>query len=334
MKKYLIFFGACIIISSCSAPEAAISLRMQGGRSQALIFQNCKAVSEDEIEFVFSRPVIVKNLNLLPDITVDSVENGSTVKVKLQETAAPGSLITADIVAEDEKKNTINVLVSLRSKNNRMPELVINELCTENSKPKMEFIEFLMLSDGNLGGMRVIILGNTNAARETIYEFQPVEVKKGDYILLHLRTVEEDCINEYGDNLNESGGTNAAPLARDFWIPGNSKLVHREATIIYVLNQDDNALAALMVSNSTDVSWSRDYHEQAAAFLFNQGLWQSAQGNICGPVDAAKSTGTTNTRTICRDETARNANTAESWYVTVTSGKTAGRPNNPNRYSN
>jgi len=334
MNKYLLLLGVCLTVFACTTPEAALSVKMQGSSSQTLTFESCKAVSENEIVFTFSREVTVKYAYLLPDISIESIENGSTVRIKLCEAAQPGSLITADILAEDENKNSINVLVSLRAKNNRMPALVINEVCTENSNPRTEFIEFLMLSDGNLGGMRAVIMGNTNASKLTIFEFLPVEVKKGEYVVLHLRTVEETSKSEYGDSLDESGGRNASPLARDIWMPGNTKLVHKEGTIIYVPDQDDNILAALMISNSAENWWSKDYHAQAAALLFNQGFWVTEKGGASGPSEAVRSAGTTNTRTINRDETSENPNTASSWYVTVSSGISAGRPNNTGRYSN
>jgi len=333
MKKYLLLLGAFILFGSCSTPEAVISARRLGGSSQAPAFENCRAVTEDELEFVFSRAVTVKKISLLPGISINSVESGSTVKVKLTESPQPGSIITADLLAEDENNNSLNVIVNLRSRNNRMPELAINELCTEYSNPKTEYIEFLMKSDGNLGAMRVVIMGNTNASKQTIYEFKPMEVKKDEYVVLHLRTVEDDCVDEYA-GMDESGGRNATSTARDFWIPGNTKRVHKEATVVYVLDQDDMVLASVIISNSTDSWWSKDYLAEAANLLYNQGSWKSAEGKAPGPIDAVRSTGTTNTRTICRDETALNPNNATSWYVTVTSGATAGRPNNTKRYSN
>jgi len=331
MKKYFLLLVISTMYVSCSTPDTSISAQIQGNSSQSVLYLNCKAVSEDEIEFEFSRPVTIRNLVFFPDIPIESIENGSTVRVKLKEGAVPGNLITADLLAEDENKNTINVLVSLRARNNRMPDILINELCTEYSNPKTEFIEFLIKSDGNLGGMRVIIHGNSNASRQTIYEFKPVEVKENDFVVLHLRTVDDNCIDEYGDNLDESGGKNATPGARDFWIPGNTKLVHKEATIIYVLDQDDKVLTALIVTNKPDPWWSKDYFADAAIFLYNQGVWLSPEGHIPRPADAANSTGTTNTRTINRDEAAENPNTAAAWYVTVTSGATPGRTNNLNR---
>jgi hypothetical protein len=123
-------------------------------------------------------------------------------------------------------------------------------------------------------------------------------------------------------------------LARDFWVPGNTKLVHKAATAVYVLDQDDKAIDAVMLSDSSVSWWQKDYFAETADFLYKQGAWKSPDGTICGPVNAVKSGAATNTRTICRDETVQNSNTSADWYVTVTSGATPGKPNNQNRYSN
>jgi len=305
---------------------------MMRGSYQAPVFLNCRAVTEKEIEFEFSIPVNVTSLNFEPNIKTASIENGAIVKVQLEEAQEPGRLIKVDLLAEDGKKNTVNALVQLRTRNNRMPELVINEICTEYTNPRTEFIEFKMMTSGNLGAMRVFILGNTNAAKQTVFEFSPVEVNKGQYVILHLRTPDNNCKNEYGDNLSLSSGSNSSPEARDFWIPGNSKLIHKAATAIYVLDQDNRVLAAVMISEKPDSSWGKDYLAEAAEFLFRQGAWKSAEGRVCRPVDAVISADTTATRTINRDEKAANTNTAADWYIVDKSNQTPGKPNSEKRY--
>jgi hypothetical protein len=336
MKNYFLLLGVCILLGSCSTPETPTAAQMLGGSSSALLYLNCRAVSQDEVEFTFSRSVTIKSLNFEPELSVASIENGSTVKVKLEEKPESGKLITADLLAEYEKKNTLNVLVSFRTRNDRMPELVINEICTESATAaagkKEEFIEFKTKSSGNLGAMRVVIRGNTTAAKETVFEFSPVEVKKDEYMVLHLRTYNTESKDEYGSNLDESVGVNASATARDFWIPGETKLLHKTA-MIYVLDQDDRVIDAVILSENPDNWWTKDYFVEASEFLFNSGAWKSPDGDVCSPKDAVISSGTTNTRTICRDETVENTNTAADWYITVTSGATPGKPNNVNRYS-
>ena len=338
-KNYFALLVSCIFLGSCSPGEAAPAAgQISGGSSKALLFVNCKAVAEDEIEFEFSQAVTVKSLSFEPALSVASVEDGSTVRVKLEEVPGPGMLFIADILAEDSQRNTINVLAPFRSRNNRMPELVINELCTENATvtagKKEEFIELKMKSGGNLGAMRVIILGNSNASKKTIYEFVPVEVEEGDYVTLHLRTHDEASRNEFNGSKDESVGLNSSPLAWDFWIPGNTKLMQKAATAVYVLDQDDKVLDAVMICEAADSGWGKDYFAEAAEFLFKQGAWKSPDGKIAGPADSVISAGTTNTRTICRNETGEDTNTAEDWYITATSSATPGKPNSEKRLSN
>jgi hypothetical protein len=186
-----------------------------------------------------------------------------------------------------------------------------------------------MLSGGNLGALRVFVAGNDKDP--LLYEFEPVEVKEGEYVVLHLRTLEGAlCKDEYGENLNESGGTDSCPTARDFWIPGSAKLLHK-TDAVYVLDQDDWVLDAVMLAESPALLWDKTYFSDAAEFLFSQGAWKSATGTVCGPVDAVNSSGITSTKSISRDETAENTHTAADWYVTATSGTTPGLPNNPKR---
>jgi len=332
MKNYYLLLGALLAAAaafgSCSSGDAAAFSRMIGGASTALLYQDCKAVSEDEIEFTFSQPVTVKELTLDPELQVESIENGSTVRIKLAETQTPGKLITADLVAEDEKKNSINVLVSFRARNNRMPDLIINEICTEYASVtagrKAEFIELKMKSAGNLGAMRLCIVGNSNASMQTIYEFSPAEVKNGDFVVVHLRALDPESTDELGSNLAESKGLNSTPTARDLWIPGNSKLMHK-TSIVYILDQDDAVLNAVMICEKPDLPWPKDYFKEAADFLIDKSAWFE------GPVLSA---GATNTRTICRDETTANTKSAADWYITATSSATPGSVNNPKRYVN
>jgi hypothetical protein len=335
-KNYFMVLGVltvlvCVILNSCTTGDQGIS-GLFGSSSHALLYLGSKAISENEVEFEFSRPITVRQLNFQPELKILSMEEGKTVRVKTERAIEPGILLTVDLLAEDERRNSINVLTSFRSRNNRMPGLVINELCTEFSNPRTEFIEFKITSDGNLGAMRVFIVGNSNASRETIFEFRPVEVKRNEYIVLHLRSVEEGIKDEYGTRLDESGGRNASPTARDFWIPENTKRIHREASAVYVLDQDDNVLTGVMISNQTVNWWGKEYFAEIAEMLFSQDAWKSRSGQVGGPVDAINSTGTTNTRTINRDETVKNTNTNADWYITATSGATPGRPNDTRRH--
>ena len=291
-------------------------------------FLGTNIISGTKLEFVFSSPVTVLSLSLNPHVEVSSVEGGSKVTVILEEALTPGTQFEADLEAEDEWENTINTQISFISKNDRVPKLLINELRTEYSKPKAEFIEFRVLSNGNLGALRVFAAGNKTDSM--IYQFKPVEVLSGDYVVLHLRTLEDSCKDEYGEALDESKGTDSCDSARDFWIPDSKKLL-RKTDAIYVLDQDERVLDAVMISEAPDSAWKKDYLAEAAEFLFTKGAWKSPGGGICRPADAIDSSGikTSLTRSISRKEAKENTGSAADWYITATGGVSPGSANKP-----
>ena len=344
--RFFVIFGILLwVICGCSIDgdedygdeEIPDALGYEGtevylsSQPEPTVFLSCRAVSETEINFEFSSPVTLLSLSFNPDLGIDSVEDGSTVKVYLEETPAPGQRFVADILAADAQGNEISVMVPFAARNNRVPELLINELRTEWARPRAEFIEFKMISPGNLGALRVFAASNNK--NSMIYEFPPVEVKAGEYVVLHLRTLEEDCRDELGDNLAESGGRDASPTARELWIPGSNKLL-RKTDAVYVLDQDDRVLNAVMIAETPASVWNRDYFTEAAEFLYSQGAWESPSGSVSTPADAVNSAriATATTRSISRDETVGNTNTSADWYITVTGGATPGGLNNPNRF--
>jgi len=211
--------------------------------------------------------------------------------------------------------------------------VLINELRTEysGSTSRVEFIELKILSSGNLDGLRVFIAGNTQ--NPLVYQFLPVEVKKSDYVLLHLRTLEETCVDEYTDNLNESGGTDSSPSARDFWIPGNTELL-RKTDAVYIVDKDDIILDAVIFAEDVIPARSIAFFNQAYEFLINNGAWKPVNEDESFADNAVKSSnlGTAMTRSLSRDKTTPDTNTAADWYVTATGGYTPGKKNDPRRF--
>jgi hypothetical protein len=298
-------------------------------------FLDCKAVSSAEVVFNFSHAVQVVSLAFEPELETDSIEGGSEVKVTFAEDLGEGVKITADIVVEDSDGNTLNVIVSFRARNDRMPALIFNEFRTEYSKPKVEFIEFIALEAGNLSAMKLFIAGNSLS--QPAYEFPPAEVKAGEYIVLHLRTVEEGCLDETGTDLTLSGGSDTQDDARDLWLPITAKLLHK-TDALWLTDQDEKIIDAVLLSETSSGKWSSNEIAEAARFLAAKNAWLPASGEpdedwVPAPADAVISAGTTTTRTICRDETIPPEPRSGNWYITATSSATPGKPNSTKRYT-
>jgi hypothetical protein len=313
---------------SCSVEEAA---QVIGKRSQAPVFLGCRAVSGRELQFSFSQPVRVLSFAADPPLPMGDIGEGELVRVSLSGDIPGGEPYTADLLVEDGEGNTLNVLVPFRSWNGRMPPLLITELRTEYSKPKTEFVELKTLEAGNLGALRLFIAGN--AKGPLVFEFPPVEVGAGEYIVIHLRTVEDGVKHETGDDLALSGGADAGKNARDFWVPGTEKRLHK-TDAVYLMAQDDTVIDAVMLSEDPGPWWTKDVFVQAADLLYRQGAWTQGEGKIPGPADAVNTFNikTAMTRSISRDSTSPDSNTQADWYISATSGATPGAENNPKRY--
>ena len=315
MKKLILAGITTLFILACST-EATL----MGTSASPPVFYGCKTPAEGEVNFFFSREVKVSSMYFDPPMETEILGQGETVAVRFDSQLPGGSKVTADLLVEDSKRNTLNVLISFRTRNDRMPELVINEIRAAYSKPRVEFVEFKTLSAGNLGAMRLFA---AYSQEEPIFEFPPVEVKRGEYIVVHTRSIEPGLVDETGTNLAASKGTDALTTARDFWIPGAIKLHGTNA--IYAMDQDNRIIDGVLLASSA-TRW-KDSITTAAQEMVRQGVWPGFE-----PGDAVNADGNTATRTICRVESRKNSHSAADWYITVTSGATPGKANNPARY--
>jgi hypothetical protein len=299
------------------------------------VFLDSQPVSSTEVAFRFSKPVQVRSINFSPELEVLEIKDGAEVIITFAEPLAPGKRITADILVEDSARNTLDVIKTFRARNDRMPVLVFNELRTEFNNPRVEFVEFLALEAGNMGALRLFIAGYS--LTRPFYEFPAAEVRAGEYIVLHLRTLSNDSVDETGDDLTLSGGTDASDTGRDFWVPGSAKRLHRTSAL-WIMNQDDRIIdAVILVENPSD--WGRNNTIAAAEFLARNGAWLPADGSpategwVPGPADAVRTAGTTATRTINRDQSIPPAPRAGNWYITATGDATPGRENSTRRHT-
>jgi hypothetical protein len=322
-------FAAC----TCSTEQSIQNVL--GTTTETPVFLGVKALSTRVVQFYFSKPVVVSSLNFDPPQNIQSINEGAVVAVNLTEAMGEGERFVADLLVEDALGNTLGVLIPFRSRNEQIPELLITELRTEYAKPKAEFVEIKTLSAGNMGAIRLFTAGTSMT--EPVFEFPPVEVAAGEYLVLHLRTLDPASINESGGDRGLSPGTEAFPDTRDFWVPEALKRL-RKTDAVLLLDQDDKVLDALLLSENPDTAWGKEGLTMAAELLAAQKAWLSPRGSPAGedrilsPREAVLSKGTTATRTICRDEAAADTNSAADWYITATSQASPGKPNSNKRY--
>jgi hypothetical protein len=316
------------LFSSCACSTEGAPEKLLGLSIETPVFLGYRILSDGIMEFRFSRPVSARRLDFDPASDVDLLEEGELVRVRFESALPGGSRISADILVEDEEGNTLEVLVPFRTRNDAFPALLINEIRTEYSNPRCEFIELKTGTPGNLGALRVM----TAMQAEPVYEFNPVEVGAGEYIVLHLRKLDSASLDEAGSDLDASPGYEAGG-ARDFWVPGTSKLL-RKTDGIALVDQDGAILDGIIFSETSDPWWAKEEMARFAGFLNDSGAWQAGDNPpLISPVEAFSSQGTTATRTLCRDEARADSNDPADWYIAATSQATPGKENSTKRYT-
>jgi hypothetical protein len=326
-----LFLPFALVFSACACSTESAIQKVFEDSGHAPVFLECKAVSSTEIAFTFSHPVKVSSLRFDPPLEFVSIEDGKTVTVKTAQPLEAGGKFTADILVEDEKRNTLNVLTPFRARNDRIPKILINELRTEaasksDARARVEFVELYTLSEGNLGALQLFIAGDN--ITKPVLEFPSIEVPRGEYIVVHLRTREDGCVDETGRDLSLSKGMDALPGARDIWIPEDKKHLNKHA-LVYLMDQDGSIIdAAAITDKPGNDAWGKPAQEAAAALLGNQGAWGSGDGMPPGPKDAVNCgpINTSTTKSISR-RNFEDTNTARDWYLTVQGKATPGEAN-------
>jgi len=175
---------------------------------------------------------------------------------------------------------------------------------------RAEYIEFKVLAAGNLKGLQVHIMYEAN--NPFIYNFPPVDVAEGEYITLHLRTYQNTCIDELGNNLSLSGGNDSCPTARDLWAAGTLKRLHQ--TDIVILQESNGVIHDAVCMNGTPGKpWNKNQSHFTAILedLKNKSAWKSPDGVDISTASIYKS--------VNRYEGVRNTHSIQDWYIGGTS---------------
>jgi hypothetical protein len=290
-----------------------------------MVYIGYRQASTTEIIFEYSLPIQNFSLNFDSPLEYATKKEGRELRITFNRPIDEGKIFTATIQVKDSSGKSLDQTIPFIARNDHIPDIIFNEIRTEYTKPRAEFVEFLILKTGNLGAIKLFI--SENSLSKPIFEFPPVEVKIGDYIVLHLRTIEDGCVDETGSDLTLSGGTDARDNARDFWIEGTSKPLHKTGAL-WLMDQNDRIIDAVVLCEKPS-EWSKYNTNAAAEFLEQKGAWFPS-GDLA---DAVITSGSTITRSISRDETLPPIPRAENWYITANSGVTPGTPNNPKRYT-
>jgi hypothetical protein len=290
-------------------------------------FAGFNLFSKKEIHFIFSAAVKNVSCTFTPRQEIDCIQDGEIIKVFLKENLELQTEFLIELNVKDDWENSLSIEVPLFV-NDWIPKMEINELRTEYSGSvfRSEFIEFKVKSAGDLDGLKLFIMWNVKTPY--IFDFPAVDVKLGEYIVFHLRTLENNCVDELGEDLSESAGTDSCPTARDLWFSGSAKWLHK-TDIVYLQDANGSILDAVILNENPGETWSLGHFAEIAEDLYNRGAWKSADGQLPGPFDAVDTSPikSSKTKSISRYEGKENTHTANDWHITGNGEVTPGQPN-------
>ncbi|HPX26375.1 MAG TPA: hypothetical protein PLG87_06180 [Treponemataceae bacterium] len=313
----ILFFPACTlspsgitILDGDYSPPLYIEARFSSSDSMELFFTEKILQIEAELQNDTTKTSSVCTID--PLLCTQEAESVFSVPIVFNSETEAGFPYTLFACAKDEAGNTLNFSVAFSGFNNRMPPIMLNEVRTEYTKPKVEFVEMLILEDGNIGGL---VVYNAYDGEKSWYIFPSVEVKKDEILVLHYRTLEEGCRDEYG-SLDESLGTESNTGARDFWVPEARARIGLNDVILVKSSCSGKILDALLISESGKEVWKTEEMERAAKSAYESGAWSDGWE----PKDAVCSDNVTTSRTLSRQKDG-------SWITTASGGASPGKAN-------
>ena len=289
----------CGMSASCKISPEGITILETDYSTPKLV--NIQISNPKEIYIEFDKEIILKQLEITSE---NNPEEKFSVDVKDLEKNQVFSIVCENQfsfldnyeifgVVEDEKYNTLTFSSVLTGFNENVPKIAISELRTYYQKPKLEFIELVAQSSGNLAGM---ILEVYYKEKPFEFVFPPVEVQKGDFIIIHGRTMDETCINESSD-FSEATYKDAVSDALDFWLDSTSKVIGNSGAILLRNRKNGKPVEALLYTEPSKEDWGTSYIKEAAQEAIDAGVWVGSSS----VEDAALNLKPSGTRSLSKD---------------------------------
>lgn len=343
----VLLVAVCMYHSSCQITPEGITLISDGASCVRIVDYN---VENPFIKVSFSKEVnISKVFAVEADETKTSIENfiNSEEKIlvdyssetdkkniifEVKEKTKIGKNYELFASVKDEYGNSLSFTIPFYGENKNIPKVIISEAGDNYNKAKqtVEYIELFCLTSGNLFGLELY-----TASDGKTYKLPCCEVKKGEYIVVHLRRSDTNglCVSELENDLNLSKAPDSVSDARDIWFTSDDSALSSTAEIILLKNKTQSIIEDCVMYCTRDYSeqnevWKNDELQNIALVCKEKGLW----GKNCMPSDAVYSTEAKSTsyvmRTNCEQLLTENQkNTRDNWLRITKTQLTPGRSN-------
>ena len=273
---------------------------------------------------------------IYPELKVEeAVYESSSGAIPCLEEMVPGEKYTLEARASDFHGNTLTFFYPFYGYNPHPPRVLINEVTTQGSSNHPDRVELLVLEGGNMAGLS-FTEGTSDTWKRRLV-FPALEVLSGEFLIIHCKP---EGIPEEVDEIEGtavSGGKDAHPGVRDFWLPGGKGLGGNNGVLTLYAYPGGPLLDGFLYSNRTSSSDEkyRGFGSLAvmemADQLYEEGGWHRG-GELIAPEDAVNPDPSTATRSLCRMPGAEDTDRADDWHVVPTSRASFGEVNAKERY--
>lgn len=336
-KQVLIVLLQTIIISlitiisviPISCKITAEGLQLLSGDFNPPILNSFSVIDSKTLKLCFSEKVtlsenIIKKVNediIQNEISIDNekdfndkintqieyCEDSNDINIFLNDETLIGEKYLLYATVEDHIGNTLSFSIKFTGYNSHVPKIIMTEIKTisdtsqnkfekENNYFRNEFVEFLALTDGNLSGLEIV---SANDGEEKKYTFPPINVKKGEIFVVHLRNRGDGCVSELENDLNLSSTTYTSLEIRDLWSDNTETVFGNKTDIILLKNSANNEiLDGIMYKDKELEDWPKKY-ETFLIMLENANIYESTD---C--TNSIISEGVTGTKNLHRKDAA------------------------------
>lgn len=235
-------------------------------------------------------------------VQVSSSEDFKSITFNLGEKTKIGKGYEIFGTVEDKIGNTLTFCVPFTGFNSHFPKMIITEVLIKYGKGSSngqtiyrgEYVELMVIEGGNLAGLEIFSAADGDSKK---YSFPPIEVSKGEILLVHLRTIGDGCISEEGDDLDLATAPHSRNGIRDLWLDTSLAHFNDSSDVILLRNSVDNTIIdGLMYAADEATEWKASVAEYAQV-LVDAGIYSSP--DISG---ASSSKGCTPQKSLTRDE--------------------------------
>jgi len=214
-----ILSAACLAAAGCAQDPSIAAYPTADLRPPGLLDAGPSSSRKVLLHFDEAVTPVAGSIAIEPPAAVSGSAEGETLVVDFGSEQSPGADYALVGEVDDLRGNRTRFLIRFVGWNDRAPPLMLSEVQTgknsSKTKPHRDFVELEAMADGNVGGEE---LSWTSSVKSAAYRFPGIEVKKGDYIVLHLAPEGiPDERDELGSDLSASGGIDATAAGRDLW---------------------------------------------------------------------------------------------------------------------